>query len=253
MTTVLNDLQIDSADRRDEEICNEIAASVLIPDETADQILSAGVPQANDVAALYDATRASRESCCVAATRRLSGPGCVILGTPDGTAVFAAHHPSTPWRIARGTPQGRGSLLVSAALRQSARARGVTRVQFASGTTSGDVHSDAFAADDGWVYQVVVADTHSPWQQGLSVGLTDTGPDAEEIECGRCDEASLVRAAPCRNCGDRTCPKCGYCSCRAGAAPRICHSCFLEKAPVEFAGTAVICIDCAQMMPHSGV
>ena len=249
----LNDLPIGDADRRDEAICNEVAASVLIPSEVVEQILPSGVPTAKHVAALYDATGASREACCVASVRRLRRPGCVILGRPDGTAVFTAHNGATPWSIARGTPQGRDSLLAKAGSRQAGRAREVTRVRFASGNTSGNVHGDAFAEDDGWVYQVVVADTHSPWKRGLNVGLVDTGPDAEEIECGACGEASLVWKAPCRTCGDRLCPKCHRCSCPVGPAPRTCHSCWLQKAPVEFAGVANICIDCMRESQHADV
>lgn len=123
----LNDLPISDADRRDEAICNEVAASVLIPADLVDRVLISGVLEAEHVAALKNATWASREACCVAAARRLRVPGCVILGRPDGTAVFTAHHLATPWSIARGTPQGRDSLLYKAARRRSRRARDVTR------------------------------------------------------------------------------------------------------------------------------
>lgn len=247
----LNDLPINDADRRDEAICNEVAASVLIPAEVVEQTLPSGVLTAKHVAALYGATSASREACCVAAVRRLRRPGCVILGTPDGTAVFTAHNWATPWSIARGTPQGPDSLLAKAARRQTGRERSVTRVRFASGNTSGNVHGDAFAEGDGWVYQVVVADTHSPWERGLNVGLVDTWPDAEEIECGICGEASLVWNAPCRTCGDRLCPKCRRCSCPVGPASRTCHNCWLQKSPVEFSGAADICIDCIRESQHA--
>ena len=248
----LNDLPIDDADRRDEAICNEFAASVLIPAEVVNQTLPTGVPTAKNVAALHDATRASREACSVAAVRRLRNPGCVILGTADGTAVFTAHNWATPWSIARGAAQGPDSLLVKAVNRPSGRARGITRVRFASGNRSGDVHGDAFAVDDGWVYLVIVADTHSPWVSGLNVGLIDTGPDAEEVECGRCGDASRVWTAPCRSCGDRTCPKCGRCSCQTGPALRICPDCNFQKTPSEFSGEAAVCIDCMRVEEHSG-
>ena len=240
----LNDLEINDADRRDEEICNEVAANVLLPPELVEQTLPVGVFTAQDVASLYDTAGASRMACCVAAARHLRIPGCVTLGLSDGTATFTAHHPATPWRIARGTPQGEDSLLARAGRNVTRRARGVTRVRFASGTASGDVHGDAFAADDGWLYQVIAADPCSPWDKGLKFALADTGPDAEDIECVHCGEASYVWTAPCQQCGDRICPECQRCSCPVGPTPRVCNGCGLQKPPNQFADEASLCVDC---------
>ena len=241
----LNDLDIDDAARRDEDICNEVAAQVLLPSDVVNEALPAGKFTAEDISDLFDATGASRMACCVAGARRLRLPGCVILGTPDGVATFTAHHPATPWRIARQTHQGNDSLLVRAAQSPSRRARGVTRVRFATGTVSGLVHADAFVADDGWVYQVVVADSHSPWVQGLNLGLTDNGPDPEEIECPNCGEAGLVWTRPCQTCGDRVCPQCQRCSCPFGPKLRTCPTCTLSRPPNQFAAGAEVCNDCS--------
>lgn len=241
----LNDLPIPHAERRDEEICNETAAAVLLPTGVVEQVLPAGVFTAEDVASLYASVRASRMACCVAATRRLRRPGCVILGTPEGVATFVAHQPATPWRIARGTPQGEDSLLSAAARSPSGRARGVTQARFPSGQCSGNLHADAFADDDGWVFAVLVVDTHSPWETGLNLGLTHTGPDGEEVECSHCDEVSTVWTLPCRKCGDRTCPACRRCSCPVGPALWRCDGlCGLMKPPNQFMGGGTICVDC---------
>ena len=244
---LLNDLPVDDAERRDEEICNEVAAAVLIPDATVAEVLAHGVPTAEEVARLYNATDASREACCVAAARRLRRSGCVILGTAEGQAVFTACHPATPWWIARGTQQGPDSLLARAADRSSGRARGETRVRFTSGATSGRLHGDAFTLDQQWVFAVIVDDTHSPWRTGLNLGIADRGPEGEEIECANWGEASLVFTAPCRSCGDRTCPGCGHCSCRIGPRPRQCVGCFLEKPPLEFpSASSELCSECTE-------
>lgn len=237
----LNDLPLDEEARRDEEICNEVAAMVLLPDDVVERTLPARAFTAADVAALYSVVGASRMACCVAAARRLRVPGCVILGRADGTADFIAHHPATPWRIARGTPQGEDSMLARAG--RTGSARGVTRVRFAGGNRSGNVHADAFAANDGWIYAVVIADSHSPWETGLNLGLTDTGVEPEGIECSHCGEASTVWTAPCRVCGDWRCPNCGRCSCPVGPQPRLCPSCGLLKAPNLFEDQAT-CLDC---------
>ena len=240
----LNDLDVPNSERRDEEICNEVAAAVLLPDDTVAEALAAGKFTAKDVAQLHARTKASRMACCVVAARRLRGPGCVILGTPEGTAEFVAHHPATEWRVARGTPQGADSILAKAARSQTGGARAVTAVRFASGTRSGSVHGDAYLTADGWVFAVIVDNPHAPWGTGLHLGLADTGPETEEIECIYCGEVTKVWAPPCPRCGDRTCWKCNRCSCPVGPVPRTCRTCGLQKAPNLFRPGSDTCIDC---------
>lgn len=240
----LNDLEIEDADRGDEQICNEVAATVLLPTDVVEQSLPAGAFTAKNVADLYAATHASRMACCVAAIRRLQTYGCVVLGTPDGTAVFTAHKRGTPWRIARDTPQGEESMLCKAAHRATGQARGRTRVRFAAGNLSGPVFGDAFAADDGWVYMVIAATTHSPWEKDLSFGLAYTGPDPQDIECHACGETSRVWTGPCRTCGVPKCPKCDRCPCHVGPQTVICTVCFLQKPTNQFHHGRTICVDC---------
>jgi hypothetical protein len=240
----LNDLDLDNRARRDEDICNEVAASILIPADAVTEHLSAGAFTARDVAALHRAVNASRAACCVAAARQLRRPGCVILGTADGLAVFTAHHPSTAWHIARQTPQGPDSLLVRAGRAHGGHAQEVTVARFASGNSSGQLQGDAFADDDGWVFAVLVDDTHSPWTKGISFPTADTGPASETIECPRCSWTGEVYTAQCRSCGDRTCPSCGRCSCPSGPTERLCGNCY-ERRPVnQFEGPDSFCVDC---------
>ena len=241
----LNDLSVRDADRRDEEICDEIAARVLMPESVREEVLPAGRFTARNVAELYQATSASRQACCVTAAHRLRAPGCVILGTSDGVATYVAHDPTTPWRIARGTPQGQESLVAKAARRSTKHSRGVTNVRFSSGAISGPVHGDAFAAEDGWVYAVIVVDSHSPWERASKHVITNPWPDAEEIECGHCGEASQSWRAPCRKCGDRTCNRCGRCSCPLVPTTRSCPDCFLQKASNQFVDGSAVCVDCS--------
>jgi hypothetical protein len=240
----LNDLEISDRERRDEDICNEVAAAVLLPKEVVDAALPAGKFTAKDVAALYDERRASRMACCVAAARRLRRPGCVILGSEDGTADFTAHHPATAWRIARGTQQGDDSILASAARSATRASRGVTSVRFASGHRSGNMQGDAYQAEDGWVFAVIVDDTHAPWGAGLHLGLTDTGAPVEEIECIHCGEVTKVWTKACAKCGDRVCWKCNRCSCPVGPAPKVCQGCHLLKGPNLFQDGSEVCVDC---------
>lgn len=238
----LNDLDIPDDQRRDEEICNEVAASVLLPDALVDELIPTGRFTAEDVANLHAAATASRAACCVAAVRRLHRPGCVILGQRDGTADFIAHHPATPWRVARGTPQGTDSLLVTAG--RAGRARGITQLTFATGNTSSKVYGDAFVAPDGWVFMVVAVDTHSPWETKLNFGMPATR-EREAVECGACDHAFTPWWGPCRVCGDYECPQCHHCSCGTGTiATKRCSACSQLKAPHLFPGGGGRCVDC---------
>lgn len=239
----LNDLSVSDTDRPDEAICNEVAATVLLPTSLVDECLQPGAFTARDVAILFEKREiASRAACCVAAVRRLRHHGCVMLGSPDGTADFVAHQLGTPWRIARGTPQGADSLLVTAA--KNGHARGVTRMRFASGTESGEVHADAFCTSDGWIFMVVATDSHSPWEKGLRFATIESGAPTDVVECPRCDHAFTAWWAPCRTCGEVQCPQCRKCGCVQRAPERLCGSCGLLKAESLFPSDGDICVDC---------
>jgi hypothetical protein len=239
----LNALAISDTERPDESICNEVAASILLPEELVKEYLPAGTFTAENVVRLHGAREiASRAACCVAAVRRLRLPGCVILGTSDGTAEFIAHQIGTPWRIARGTPQGSESLLVTASKR--GHARGVTHVTFASGRQSAQVHADAFDAGDGWIFMVVVGDTHSPWEKTLRFATAETNAPTEVVECPRCDKAFTAWWAPCPLCGEVKCPDCKHCGCRSQVKERRCRICTQLKVEALFSAGGDVCRDC---------
>lgn len=241
----LNDLD-DSVEQRREEICDEVAATILLPDDLVDRMLPMGTFTASDVVRLHaEADSPSRAACCVAAARRLRLPGCVILGRSDGVADFIAHHPATPWRIARGTWQGPDSLLARVAASRSRHLREEMRLRFSSGTSSTVVHGDAFSAPDGWVFMVAVADSHSPWVRSLNFGSSDTGFGSESVECPRCDNYFTPHWAPCKTCGDYRCPDCHHCSCSsAPVEDRRCGVCTQLKPLHQFEGEGDICVDC---------
>lgn len=239
----LNDLDVPIAERRDERICNEVAATILIPAGTVEEHIPLGKFTAKNVAELHDAVNASRMACCVAAARRLGRPGAVILGTPEGEAFFTAHHPSTNWWIARQTVQPSNSLLARTGSHVGAAARGVTRVRFATGTESSPMFGDAHHAADGWIYEVVVDDSHSPWETGLNLGI-DNGPSGTEMDCPHCGRSATVSYSPCQRCGDHRCPSCTRCSCPLGPQPRVCPGCHFEKAPGLFEKGSERCRDC---------
>lgn len=238
---VLADHPVPVSARRDEAICNEVAASILLPDDVVAAHLPAGKFTAEDVVRLYRARPASRAACCVAATRRLQRPGCVMVGDGDGVAHFTAHHLATNWAVARMTP---GQPLLEKAGRVGfGHVREVTTVRFANDTISGELQGDAFVDNDGWVFAVLVEDTVSPWETGLRFPTADVGPAAEVIECPQCGPVTAWKT--CRTCGDRECPSCGRCSCRVGPPERHCTGyCGLLKPAIQFKGTTTVCVDC---------
>jgi len=239
----LNDLSISDLNRRDEAICNEVAASILLPGDLVDRVLTAGAVTAAEVLQLHDeAASASRAACCVAAVRRLHHRGCVLVGTEDGMVAFAAHHLATPWRIAPGTEQGSSSLLARAA--RDGHARGVTQLRFASGGESGEVHADAQRAGDGWIVLVAVIDAYSPWEKGLSFPTADDSAPRETVECPRCDHAFTAWWPPCKVCGDHRCPQCKKCSCQVTVTERFCQGCTMLRPESQFPGGGVYCVDC---------
>ena len=239
----LNELDVDNKDRRDEEICNEVAASVLIPADKVEALLPAGRFTARDVAKLYETVEGSRSACCVAAVRRLAKPGAVILGTTDGDAVFTAHHMATNWRIARGTPQGPDSVLAKAGRSGAGHVREVTRARFANGNSSGQLQGDAHVDADGWVFAVLVEDTVSPWATGLVFATADAGAEGEDIECERCGPVTAWRTCP--KCRDKICPSCERCSCPVGPSQQRCTGyCGLMKPENQFSDGSTVCVDC---------
>lgn len=238
---VLADFDGQDTDRRDEDICNRIAARLLIPTDIVDDVID-GYPTAQAVIELRRRTRASRAACCVAAAERLRHPGCVMYGWSDGIAQFVGHHPSTPWRVARSADQGDDSVLA-----EPRRQPGRSHVRFAGGNPSGELWVDCSVDDDGRVFAVFVEDTVSPWAPAGALHLPEvSGPAYEEVECSHCDNAFRAYGAPCPRCGDHLCPDpdCGRCSCPLGGGEeRRCIEC-MQKRPVErFPDGGNICDD----------
>ena len=149
----------------EEAICDEFAASVLIPATTVDRHIDPAGPTAQAIISLYNDpnVHASRACCCVAAANRLTGEGYVMLGDLDGVARFTAPH-ATNLRVANDTPQGSDSIISKAA--RIGTKRGEGSVQFRSGATSDTFHADA-GRDGEYVFSVFASGT-PPWG-GLSL------------------------------------------------------------------------------------
>ena len=240
----LNDIGLTHDDQRIEEVADAIAAALILNDKLVAAHLTVQPPTARQVADLFQATMASRSACCVAAAQRLGRHGCVILGKPDGTAHFIAHQIATPWRVARGTPQGGESIIARSAARQGAAISARTSVTFAGGNRSSELWATAFGAQDGWVYAVFVSDTIDPWAPKAGLHLPPArGEFGEEYECARCDVAFTSGGAPCKKCGSPKHDVCGRCVCQPKT--RVCAGpCGLLVPEHLFPNGGTICVDC---------
>lgn len=237
----LLDVFMDERDRGvalEEGICDAVAAEILLPDHLVDEHIGSDGPTAAGVAALFKASQASREACCVRAAQRIVGEGHVMVAH-GGVAQFTASR-GTPYRLARNTPQGDGHITVRAAVNGSWRAE--EAVRYASGATSKTYFADA-VADGDYVFAVFL-DARAPWIKGVSLYSGDRINPAESY-CGRCDVAFETLAAPCPTCHDyRHTPGCDLCSCEPALRERLCDTCFTRKHEGLFAGGATTCADC---------
>ena len=180
-------LLADHADQRDadylrETICDIVAAELLLPDALTSHIQPKG-PYAADIVTLFEeASKASREACCVKASQLMGSTGYVMLADLDGTARFTAAV-RTVYRVRRDTIQPAASPIAAAA--ESGRYRGTGPVTFASGTVSPDHHVDALRAGR-YVFAVFYSD-NPPWER-LSLGSPDRGEwPGDELECEHCE------------------------------------------------------------------
>ena len=189
----------------EERVANAFAAEVLLPADLVAVHIPVSGPTARDVAALAAVADASREAVCVRAAQRMRGPGLVTLST--GSVIQFAAARALPFSVRRDSDQGPGSF--------HHRASGLThcrqdhvQLRLPSGVLSSSLDADAFTADDGYTFAVLMEHS-APWQTFTG---TQTGPDGFEIDCPDCDGVRTVYAAECPRCGDRPCPDHG-CSC----------------------------------------
>jgi hypothetical protein len=211
-----------------EQVCDQIAADILLTDEEVDATLSAAGPDARSVLALYDRTEASRSACVIAVARKLPCDGFVVLVQEDATEVFfAARARDTRPYAWRGD-----SIPAGHPLRQvPPPARTHAWWPHPTGTERREYFMSA-ATDRGWTVAVLaeddlfgVARLHLPQQVE-----EDRGYDGE-VTCP-CGYSGKTRWWPCPDCGQSQCPRCGECACARRARQKVtCQSCFTRVMP----------------------
>ena len=86
-----------------EQLCDQIAADLLIPDTLVEQLVGPRTIDASLVLDLYDNTGASRSACAIAASRRMPCDGSVVLIEDGAASVFFGAPRVTPARTAGAT------------------------------------------------------------------------------------------------------------------------------------------------------
>ena len=207
-----------------EEICDLIAALLLLPDELLANSLAGERPSAEAVARLYNASAASRTACAVAIANRLPCDGFVLLSEPGSGVVFAGARardtrpyawkdnpipPAHPLR--RDEPPAKAKAWWP-------KPSGERRTFY---MTTADVDGylcAVFAENDLWGVEKL----HFNEPADLDRGNDQT------ITCP-CGYNGRTRMHPCPTCGIPECPKCRECECarrRRREATSMCTNCF---------------------------
>jgi Zn-dependent peptidase ImmA (M78 family) len=221
------------ADRPDpdsdqERLCDAIAAEILLPEPTINQILAGAAPTVEHLRQLYAASRASEEVCAIALAARLPVRGAVVLiRRRTATVAFAASNGWPPLPIPRGLAVPARHPLRDLGTRQrwtgwttadlrlalaeqpatslpSYRAEDLLQVDAVAGprrTTA--ILLDILRAD-GQIKD------HPP-----KTYATDPEPWSAQpaYACPKCGNNAASANYPCDECGVAPCPACGRCRC----------------------------------------
>jgi hypothetical protein len=211
-----------------EQLCDQIAADLLISRSLVDQLIGQRAPDASAVLDLYDRTQASRSACAIAIARRLPCDGFVLLIEDGADSVFFSAR-------ARDTrPYGWRNDLLPAGhplRRRPSPARTLTWWPHPTGSDRREYFMSTASAG-GWIIAVLAENNlfgvpgfHIPQQVE-----DDRGYDGE-IACP-CGYAGKTRMWPCNRCGKSECPRCGECDCTRLDRKRIaCDNCFTNVLP----------------------
>src|SRR5216683_6826991 len=100
-----------------EEVCDRVAARLLLPPELMQDVMGDGQPTAADIMTLYSRSRASRQVCAIAVSERLGCRGFVcILDSDTGVVQFSSRVGDTQPYAWRGNVVAATHLMRSAAI-----------------------------------------------------------------------------------------------------------------------------------------
>ena len=216
--------------RAREQVCDSIAARILIPGELVDSVLDGGVPHADSLQLLHDATTASWPACANALAERLPCDGFVALFDNDSETIYYASrardtHPyawagdSLPaGHILGQSPPPRKAVSWWPRFNMNERRRYYVTIHEAGRFT----HA-VFAADDLWNVEAL----HVP-----QADQDDRRYDGA-ISCPTCGYTGRTAFYPCNTCHTATCQRCGECECdrKARIKTERCAECTTSVLP----------------------
>lgn len=226
-----------------EEVCNAVAALLLVPHDLIEEVVGVRKPTAADILTLYGRSRASRQVCAIAVAERLGCRGFVCI------VERATHKIQFSSRVADTQPYAWRDDLIPPlhALRQATAGDPVRR-------ESGWPYSDGqvrpywldAVADDRYAYAIFAERDLWGTTAFHGVDAIEDRPvrPATELRCSSCGFTGSTRRFPCSDCHQPPCPRCERCECdRRSALSRPCSQCHLVTPKQRMRGD--LCVDCA--------
>lgn len=246
----LGDLDPDLSVVVEDAVCDHLASSILIPDETVARVVGTRGPTAPEVVELHSRTGASRAAVCVRAAQLLQRPGHVLLLDEDDRVQFSSSRSLFPLR--RRSDQSTASVIrrARASLREGGSGRVTdndTRFTYRDGAFEGEsLYAQSAAFDNGYLVVVAVLEK-PPWTDTFVMPKAQTGPQTRWHTCERpgCGHEFQAWNGPHELCGVPECPECGYCGCTPGrVAERDCPGCFQRHPEAMFEDGSERCRNC---------
>ncbi len=224
-----------------EQLCNEVAAFLLIPSSTIDRIIDESPVTAQHLQQLHRQTEASQTAIAVALARRLTTDGAVIL--VDRSTNTVAHAALVgelavwPWQQ-QTVPDAHPLRRIKPGEHLRTRSWWATpwgeRQTYYLDATATDKRAYAvLASTDIWHLDVFHGGDQAPERERRPTS-------ARRCMCGY---NGPMTGWPCPSCHSNFCPKCQRCLCDArNAADRSCRDCGLTYAPTALVDG--LCSEC---------
>lgn len=227
---VLSELTDRERELLEEAVSDALASDILLPKSLVADTLGLGPVTAKGIAALYGATVASRQACCIAASRHgADDKALIILRDLDGKVVFSLSTAESLYQLPRGLVQPDLTRLIREASDGIQTAAGTARAGLVYATTNRryDIKFDvALDVEGRWAFSVA-----RPEQK---YGNQNWGFAVQSCPAPACEAIFEVDGATTRcRCGDYKCPECGSCSCEPSLP--ICTECWTELSTADAA------------------
>ncbi len=227
-----------------EQLCDLIAAGMLLPEALVTQVLDRCAPEAAHIRALYEASAASEVVCAIALAQRLPCQGAVVImdiGSSTVSYASVASPEDDGWPLAYPWPKQE-----IPAHHRLARLDADQAVREKSwwATPWGERQNYYLDAVTGSRRVHAVLAVRDLWQ--VTRFHTDTsetaGRPVHHLNCS-CGYHGTARGYPCSDCGQPYCPSCKECQCsRRNAALVVCEKCFVSVARADIVDGR--CSDC---------